>query len=158
MNKFKAGDVVPDFSIQVLANKSYSLKDFAGKYLVMYFYPKDNTPGCTIEARDFNSLKSEFEKLNAEIIGISKDTHASHDKFKNNFNLNIHLGSDHDSNTCEKFNVWAQKSMFGKKYMGIERSTFLIGPDGKFAHVWYNVSAMGHAKEVLKKLKDISAL
>jgi len=155
MSKFAVGDLAPDFSIEIAEGRALSLESLRGKYVVLYFYPKDSTPGCTIEARDFNSLKKDFSDLGAEIIGVSKDPLASHDKFRKNHDLQFHLGSDANGDLCEKFNVWAQKSMFGKKYMGIERSTFLIDPMGKFAYIWLSASALGHAKEVLKKLKEI---
>jgi thioredoxin-dependent peroxiredoxin len=158
MSKFSVGEFAPDFSIEISEGKSLSLASLKGKYVVLYFYPKDDTPGCTIEARDFSSLKKDFLNLGAEIIGISKDTLTSHDKFRKNHDLQIHLGSDTDGSLCEKFSVWGQKSMFGKKYMGIERATFLIDPEGRFAYIWSSVSALGHAKKVLKKLKEIKAI
>ncbi len=155
MSKFAVGDLAPDFSIEISENKTLSLESLRGKYVVLYFYPKDNTPGCTIEARDFNSLKKDFSALGAEIIGVSKDPLVSHDKFRKTHDLQFHLGSDITGDLCEKFSVWVQKSMLGKKYMGIERSTFLIDPDGRFAYIWPSVSALGHAKDVLKKLEEI---
>jgi peroxiredoxin Q/BCP len=153
MTQLKIGDKAPDFSVQIAENKSLTLKDLKGKFVILYFYPKDNTPGCTIEARDFNSYLAEFELLNAEIIGISKDDLKSHKNFCNNHGLKFTLGSDLDGKTCEEYGVWGEKSMFGKKYMGINRVTFLITPGGKIAHIWPKVSIMGHAKDVLKKLK-----
>lgn len=155
MSKFSVGDVAPNFSIKVSEDTTINLESLKGKYVVLYFYPKDNTPGCTIEARDFNSLKKDFSALGAEIIGVSKDPLASHDKFRKNHDLQFHLGTDTNGDLCEKFSVWVEKSMFGKKYMGIERATFLIDPEGKFAYIWPSVSALGHAKDVLKKLKEI---
>ena len=155
MSKFSVGDVAPNFSIIVSEDTTINLESLKGKYVVLYFYPKDNTPGCTIEARDFNSLKKDFSALGAEIIGVSKDPLASHDKFRKNHDLQFHLGTDTNGDLCEKFSVWVEKSMFGKKYMGIERATFLIDPEGKFAYIWPSVSGLGHAKDVLKKLKEI---
>jgi peroxiredoxin Q/BCP len=155
MSKFAVGDLAPDFSLEISEGKTLSLENLRGKYVVLYFYPKDSTPGCTLEARDFNSLKKDFSALGAEIIGVSKDPLTSHDKFRKNHDLQFYLGSDTNGDLCEKFSVWVEKSMFGKKYMGIERATFLINPEGKFAYIWQSVSALGHAKEVLKKLKEI---
>lgn len=155
MNEFSIGDLAPNFSIMVANGKTLNLSDYIGKYVVLYFYPKDNTPGCTIEARDFSSLKKEFEELGAVIIGISKDSSTSHDKFRQNHNLEIELGSDEAGSVCETFNVWSEKSMFGKKYMGVDRSTYLIDKEGKFAYIWKSVFALGHAKKVLQKLKEI---
>ena len=158
MSKFSVGDLAPNFSIKISEDTTLSLESLRGKYVVLYFYPKDDTPGCTIEARDFNSLKKDFSALGAEIIGVSKDPFTSHDKFRKNHDLQFHLGSDANGDLCEKFSVWVEKSMFGKKYMGIERATFLIDPEGNFAYIWPSVSALGHAKEVLKKLKDIRGI
>lgn len=156
-NELKINDKAPDFTIAVAENKNISLSDLKGKYVVLYFYPKDNTPGCTIEARDFNSLLTEFTKFNAEIIGVSKDTLKSHDKFKNLFGLSFHLGADTECELCKKYNVWGEKSMFGKKYMGINRATFLINTEGKIAYIWPKVKIKGHAEAVLEKIKELSA-
>jgi peroxiredoxin Q/BCP len=135
--------------------KEIKLSDLKGKFVVLYFYPKDDTPGCTIEANDFNNLKPEFEKLNAIIIGVSKDDLNSHDKFKQKHCLQFNLASD-TSYTCEKYGVWGEKSMYGKKYMGINRVTFLIDKDGWIAHIWPKVSVASHAKEVLDTIKEIN--
>jgi peroxiredoxin Q/BCP len=131
------------------------LEKLSGKFVVLYFYPKDNTPGCTIEARDFNSSMSEFKALNAEIIGVSKDDLKSHNKFSDKYILQFDLGSDIEGKMCVDYGVWAEKSMFGKKYMGITRVTFLIDPKGQIAYIWPKVSVMGHAKAVINKLQEL---
>lgn len=156
MKELVVGDVAPDFKISIGENKQISLSELAGKYIVLYFYPKDNTPGCTVEARDFNSLLPEFKKLNTEIIGVSRDSLKSHDKFRNLFGLKFHLGSDTESSLCQQYGVWIEKSMFGKKYMGINRASFLINKEGKIAHIWPKVKIKGHAQEVLDKIKELS--
>ncbi len=155
MNQLKIGDIAPEFSISISEDKSLNLKDLKGKYVVLYFYPKDSTPGCTIEARDFNSHLDEFKSLGAEIIGVSKDDLNSHDKFRNKHNLQFALGSDADVKVCTDYGVWGEKSMFGKKYMGISRATFLINPEGEIAYIWPKVSVIGHASDVMKKIKEL---
>ncbi|MFY9590222.1 thioredoxin-dependent thiol peroxidase [Rickettsia endosymbiont of Halotydeus destructor] len=149
----KIGDVAFDFSIPISDNKNVNLSDLKGKFIILYFYPKDDTPGCTIEARDFNKLKPEFEKLNAVIIGVSKDNLNSHNKFKEKYCLEFELASDANSDMCEQYGVWVQKSMFGKKYMGINRATFLIDTQGKILHIWPAVDVKNHAQDVLERLK-----
>jgi peroxiredoxin Q/BCP len=126
--------------------------DLSGKNIVLYFYPKDDTPGCTIEAKDFRDLMGDFEKANAVVIGVSKDSVKSHDKFKEKYCLPFPLGSDEDGGVCAAYGVWVEKSMYGKKYMGIERSTFLIDGNGIITQIWRKVSADGHAKAVLDTL------
>lgn len=155
MQNLNIGDQAPEFSIKTAENKQIHLSDLQGKYVVLYFYPKDDTPGCTIEAIDFNELLPEFEKLNAVILGVSKDDLKSHDKFKNKYNLKFDLGADVDNVACGKYSVIGEKSMFGKKYIGINRVTFLIDPKGKITHIWPKVSVNGHAREVLQKLQNI---
>jgi peroxiredoxin Q/BCP len=152
----KLKDAAPDFTMKISEEKTITLSELKDKNVVLYFYPKDNTPGCTLEAKDFNSHKKEFDALNAVIIGVSKDKLTAHDKFKCNYNLGFDLASDFENDTCEKYGVWAQKSMFGKKYMGINRTTFLINTEGKIAHVWEKVGVFGHAKEVLKVIKELN--
>lgn len=149
------GDNAPDFSMKIAQDKEVKLAELQGKFIVLYFYPRDDTPGCTIEAGDFNKLKPEFEKLNAVIIGVSKDDLTSHDKFKSKYCLEFNLASDANSDTCEKYGVWSEKSMFGKKYMGVDRATFLIDKEGKIAYVWPKVQINGHAKEVLEKIAGL---
>lgn len=150
----KVGDKAPDFSMPTNGHNKISLSDLLGKFVVLYFYPKDDTPGCTIEANSFNKLKSEFEKMNTIIVGVSKDDLNSHAKFKEKYCLNFDLASDNNSDTCEKYGVWAEKSMFGKKYMGVERSTFLINKQGNIAYIWPKVSVTSHAEEVLQSSKN----
>ena len=146
----KVGDTAPEFKMQVSDGEYVELSKLRGKNVVLYFYPKDDTPGCTIEACDFNAHKSEFAAINTLVIGVSKDDIKSHNKFKAKYELGLHLASDSDTDTCEKYGVWAEKSMMGKKYMGINRTTFLIDKNSKIVHIWHNVTAVGHVKEVLK--------
>lgn len=148
MSILSVGDLAPDFSLPSV-NSNISLSSLRGKMIVLYFYPKDDTPGCTIEAQDFNNLKPEFDAYNSVIIGISKDTVDSHAKFQQKYCLNFDLVSDNDSDVCQKYGVWSEKSMFGKKYMGINRATFLIDRNGKILKIWPKVSISGHAEEVL---------
>lgn len=156
MSKLKIGDKAPEFLVEISQDKRVSLEDLKGKYVVLYFYPKDDTPGCTLEAIDFNELLNEFNSLNTVVLGISRDSLKSHGKFKDKYNLKFNLGSDIDGQTCSKYSVWVEKSMFGKKYMGVNRATFLINPEGKIAHVWSKVSVEGHAREVLDKVRSLS--
>lgn len=156
--KLKIGDKAPDFVVEIDEGQKISLQDLAGKFVILYFYPKDNTPGCTLEAQQFNQLLAEFEQLNAKIIGVSKDNLASHAKFKNLFNLNFDLAADSDCRLCQAYGVWVEKSMFGKKYMGIERATFLINPAGKIAYIWPKVKVTEHASSVLAKLREIAKI
>ena len=123
---------------------------------MIYFYPKDDTPGCTIEAKEFRDRMPDFEKNNAVIIGISKDSVKSHDKFKVKFCLPFILASDEDTKTCEDYGVWVEKSMYGKKYMGIQRDTFLIDAQGKVAKIWEKVKPEGHPEEVLQAVKELT--
>lgn len=149
----KIGNNAPNFTALIGDNNSISLSELVGKFVVLYFYPKDDTPGCTIEAQDFSRLKPEFEKRNAIIIGVSKDNLTSHDNFKKKYGLECALASDANSNLCEQYEVLGEKSIFGKKYMGIERTTFLIDREGKIAHIWQKVQVKGHAEEVLKQIE-----
>ncbi|MFQ3595018.1 MAG: peroxiredoxin [Sphingomonadaceae bacterium] len=143
------GDAAPDFTLETPDGK-VSLGDFRGRKLVLYFYPKDDTPGCTTEALDFTALADRFAAADTTVIGVSKDSVASHARFAAKHNLAVRLASDPDGATIEAFGSWVEKSMYGKKYMGIDRSTFLIGPDGKIAGVWRKVKVKGHAEDVLK--------
>ncbi|MDR0296638.1 MAG: thioredoxin-dependent thiol peroxidase [Rickettsia sp.] len=151
----KIGDIAPNFTMPIGENSKINLSDLVGKFVVLYFYPKDDTPGCTIEAGDFNKLKSEFERMNAVIVGVSKDNLDSHDKFKKKYCLDFALASDSNSDTCKKYGVWVEKSMFGKKYMGVERTTFLIDKKGKIAYIWSKVQVAKHAEDVLNQLRKI---
>ena len=127
----------------------YSLKDSIGKYVVLYFYPKDDTPGCTIETNDFNKLLAKFKKLNCQIYGISKDNMKSHNKFKEKYNIKFDLLADDEIKIVKSYKVWAKKKFMGKEFMGIVRSTFLIDPKGKIVKIWSNVKVKDHALEVL---------
>src|SRR5689334_24043655 len=130
------GDKAPDFTLPTDGGGTVSLKELKGKNVVLYFYPKDNTPGCTTEACTFSEAMPDFSKVKAEIIGVSKDSVKSHDGFKKKFGLKFHLGADVDGKVCEAYGTWVEKSMYGRKYMGIERSTFLIDGKGVIRGIW----------------------
>lgn len=148
------GDTAPGFVLPGVDGKPVRLKDFAGRKLVLYFYPKDDTSGCTKQAIDFNALRAEFAKAGTEILGVSPDSEASHAKFRKKYDLALPLASDEAKDTLNAYGVWTQKSMYGRKYMGVERTTFLI-KDGKIARTWRKVSVPGHAEEVLAAAKSI---
>ena len=152
-----AGDKAPLFSLPADGGKTLALGNLKGKTVVLYFYPKDDTPGCTIEAKDFRDYMKDFEKLNTTIIGVSKDSVKSHDAFKQKYCLPFPLLSDESGKMCEEYGVWVEKSMYGKKYMGIERTTFLIDKDGVIRNVWRKVSVDNHVKEVFGAVKELSA-
>ena len=145
----------PIFSIPSTAKNNYSLKDSLGKYIVIYFYPKDDTPGCTIETNDFNKLLPKFKKLNCEIFGISKDSVSSHNKFRDKFKIKFNLLADEELKVLKKYKVWGKKKFMGREFMGIIRSTYLIDKKGKILKVWDNVKVKDHAKEVLETLQNI---
>jgi thioredoxin-dependent peroxiredoxin len=147
------GDLAPGFALASADGSSVSLQDFRGRFAVVYFYPKDSTTGCTREALGFQALLPEFAKLNAEVIGISPDSVKSHRNFRDKHALAVTLLSDPDKQAIGAFGVWAAKKMYGKTYMGVERSTFLIGTDGKLLKCWRGVKVAGHADEVLAALK-----
>lgn len=147
------GDPAPDFALPGADGNTVKLSSLSGGFTVIYFYPKDNTSGCTKEALDFSALKPEFEKLGAKVFGISPDGAKSHAKFRTKHALDVTLLSDEQKAVIEAFGVWTQKKMYGRAYMGVERSTFLIGPDGKIAQCWRGVKVPGHAAEVLDALK-----
>ena len=151
----KINTKAPNFTLTSTNNTDYSLKKSLGKYVVIYFYPKDDTPGCTIEANDFNKLLPQFKKLNCEIFGISKDNLKSHDKFKEKYKLKFDLLSDEELTVLKKFKVWGKKKFMGREFMGILRTTFLIDKKGKILKIWENVKVKDHAKEVLETLKEI---
>jgi len=151
----KAGDVAPDFRLKDQDGNDVSLKNFAGKWVVLYFYPKDNTPGCTTEACDFTARKSEFSGLDAVVVGVSPDSSKSHQGFIAKQNLDLVLLSDPEHEALEPYGAWKLKKNYGREYMGVQRSTFLIGPDGKIAHAWTNVKAAGHAEKVKEKLAEL---
>ncbi len=149
-----AGKAAPAFTLMNDAGKKVSLKDFRGQRVVLYFYPKDDTPGCTTQACAFRDAEADFSKADAVVLGVSKDTVKSHQKFKGKFNLNFPLLAD-DAGVCEAYGVWKTKNMYGRTYMGIERSTFLIDEGGKVRAEWRKVSVPGHADEVVKALKSL---
>ena len=144
------GEIAPDFTLPRDGGDMLSLSALRPKNVVLYFYPRDDTPGCTKEAIAFTGLGDAFEAANTRVIGISKDTAAKHDKFIAKHELGVALVSDAESDVCEQYGVWVEKNMYGKKSMGIERATFLIGPDGKVAQVWRKVKVPGHAEAVLE--------
>jgi len=145
----------PTLNLSSTSGNSYSLKDSIGKYIVLYFYPKDDTPGCTIETNDFNKLLTKFKKLNCDVFGISKDDMKSHNKFKEKYNIKFNLLADNELKIVKSYKVWAKKKFMGREFMGVIRSTFLIDPKGKIVKIWDNVKVKDHAKEVLEILKDI---
>jgi peroxiredoxin Q/BCP len=145
----------PNFVVSSTSNEKYSLKDSLGKYVVLYFYPKDDTPGCTIETNDFNKLLLKFKKLDCEIYGVSKDNLKSHDKFREKYKIKFDLLSDQEIKILKKYKVWGKKKFMGREYMGISRTTFLIDKKGKIIKIWENVKVKDHAKEVLNTLKNI---
>lgn len=151
------GELVPDFELSATSDKQFRLSDYRGKYLILFFYPKDDTPGCTNESQQFRDLYSEFTGLNCEIAGISRDSLKSHEKFKEKYDLPYALLSDSDETVCELFDVIKLKNMFGKQVRGIERSTFVIDPEGKLCQSWRKVKVPGHAEEVLDFIKSCTA-
>ena len=144
------GDKAPDFTLPGDGGSEIALAALKGSKVVLYFYPKDDTSGCTKEAIAFNGLRKSFEKAGAVIIGVSPDSPKSHDKFKDKYELNFSLASDETKSMLSAYGVWVEKSMYGRKYMGVERSTFLIDGQGKIAALWTKVKVDGHAEEVLK--------
>ncbi len=142
------------FKLNSCSAGEISLKDISNKYIVLYFYPKDDTPGCTVEAQDFSKLRKDFDRLDVAVFGISKDNIESHKKFIKKYDLTVDLLHD-DSDIAEKYGVWVEKSMYGKKYMGIARTTFLIGADKKILKTWRKVAVPNHAQEVLDYIKSL---
>jgi thioredoxin-dependent peroxiredoxin len=151
----KINTKAPNFTLPSTSNNKYSLKDSIGKYVVIYFYPKDDTPGCTIETNDFNKLLTKFKKLNCEIYGISKDSLKSHDKFRDKYKIKLDLLADEEIKVLKKYKVWGKKKFMGREFMGINRTTFLVDKEGKITKIWENVKVKDHAKEVLEALKTI---
>lgn len=149
------GAKAPTFDLPADGGKRLKLKDFVGKKVVLYFYPKDDTAGCTKEAIDFSAAEKHFAKAGAVVIGVSKDSAEKHDKFKAKHKLKVALGADEDGKTVEAYGVWGEKTLYGKKYMGIERSTFLIDGKGVIRNVWRNVKVPGHVDEVLAAAKAL---
>ena len=151
----KINSKAPLFTAVSTSKNNYSLKDSFGKYVVLYFYPKDNTPGCTIETNDFNKLLSKFNKLNCEVYGISKDSLDSHFKFKDKYKIKFDLLADEDLKLLKKYKVWGKKKFMGREFMGTIRSTYLIDKKGLIIKAWENVKVKDHAKEVLETLESI---
>jgi len=149
------GDMAPDFTLQTDDGGSLSLSGLRGRKAVLYFYPKADTPGCTQESMDFNRLRPDFESSGVAIVGVSADPVEAQEKFRAKYGLAFPLASDTGHEMLEAYGVWAEKSMYGRKFMGIVRSTFLIGADGRIARVWRNVKVPGHAEEVLVAAKDL---
>lgn len=146
------GSKIPTFNLPTSSGKKVKLSEIKSENVVIYFYPKDDTPGCTNQAKDFSKLKAKFSKKNTEIIGISPDSMEKHKKFIDKYNLKITLLSDEDKKISLKFGVWKEKSLYGKKYMGIERTTFLISKEKKIIKIWKKVRVKGHAQEVLNEI------
>ncbi|MBL27480.1 MAG: thioredoxin-dependent thiol peroxidase [Rhodospirillaceae bacterium] len=151
----EAGSTAPDFTLPTDGGGQFTLSAQRGKPVVVYFYPKDDTSGCTKEAINFTEKADEFAAAGATVVGISKDSVASHDKFKAKHGLNLILAADVDCTVCEAFGVWVEKSMYGRKYMGIERATFLIDGAGKVSRAWRKVKVPGHVDEVLAAVRDL---
>jgi peroxiredoxin Q/BCP len=150
MTELTTGDAAPEFALAASGGGQVALSDFAGRPLVLYFYPKDDTTGCTTEAIAFTQLLPQFEALGASIVGISPDSVKKHDTFIAKRDLRFILGADEDTQVAQRYGVWKQKSMYGRSYMGIERTTFLIDKDGRIARIWLKVKVAGHAEEVLE--------
>lgn len=149
------GDIAPDFSLPRDGGGTLSLSALRGKPVILFFYPKDDTSGCTQEAIEFSGLKGEFDRIGAAVIGMSPDSVKKHDKFKAKHDLNVDLAADEEKNILQAYGVWVEKSMYGRKYMGVERTTYLIGPDGRIVRVWRKVKVPGHAAEVLEAAKAL---
>ena len=155
MTDLTIGSPAPDFTLPRNGEGTVTLSKLQGKAVILYFYPKDDTSGCTVEAIDFSALGGEFEAANAVVIGISPDSVKSHDKFAAKHSLSVMLASDEERKVLEAYGVWKEKSMYGKKYMGVERTTVLIDPDGKIAEIWNKVKVAGHAQAVLEAAKKL---
>lgn len=155
MSDLNIGDDAPNFTIDGDNNTPLSLSDYKGKTVVLYFYPKDDTPGCTKEAIGFSEHIDDFNALNCEVIGISKDTAAKHDKFIAKHDLKLRLGADVEGDVVEQYGVWVEKNMYGRKYMGIERATYLIGPDQTIKNIWRKVRVKDHVEKVLDAVKAL---
>ncbi len=153
--EFKVGSKAPAFKLPRDGGGTLTLADFQGRKLVLYFYPRADTPGCTTESLDFSRLKAEFNKAGADILGVSADPVAAQDKFKAKHKLTVALASDEHHKMLAAYRAWGKKSMYGRTFMGIIRSTVLIGPDGRIAHIWPKVKVNGHAEEVLAAAKAL---
>ncbi len=151
----KPGDPAPQFDLPAAGGGRVDLAVLKGKRVVLYFYPKDDTPGCTTEALNFTEKSKAFAAAKAVVVGVSRDSPAKHDKFAAKYGLKVQLASDEDGKTCETYGVWVEKSLYGRKYMGVERATFLIDEKGKIRHIWRKVKVSGHADEVLTEIKGL---
>ena len=149
------GDKAPEIELDTDGGKQLRLSELKGRTVVVYFYPKDDTSGCTKEAIDFTALVGEFSKNNAEVVGISPDTVQKHDKFKAKHDLDVQLAADTEKVAANAYGVWVKKSMYGREYMGVERSTFVIAPDGSIAKIWRKVKVPGHAEDVLETVQSL---
>jgi len=147
----------PDFVLRDQLDRPTSLSMFKGKWVVLYFYPKDNTPGCTMEAQEFTENIKTFERLNTTIVGVSPDSFQSHQNFCQRFDLKILLLSDPEKKALKEYEVWETKKFMGREYDGVIRSTFLIDPNGRLAHVWHNVRVQGHVIEILQKIRELQS-
>jgi peroxiredoxin Q/BCP len=151
----KVGDKAPDFFLPHREGKNSALADFKGKWIVLYFYPKDNTPGCSREAAEFSTTFPEFRAMNAVVVGISPDSPQSHAKFAGKYNLKHMLLSDEKHDVLERYGVWQLKKMYGREFYGVVRSTFIISPEGTVSYIWRRVKVDGHVEEVKSKLKEL---
>ena len=149
MAGLEPGEALPDVALTAPDGDTIRLRDFTGHPLVLYFYPKDDTAGCTREAQDFSAAKAAFELAGVQVLGVSKDPPAKHRKFATKYDLTVSLASDEDGSVCEAFGTWIEKSLYGRKYMGIDRATFLIDADGRIAKLWRKVKVPGHVEQVL---------
>jgi peroxiredoxin Q/BCP len=156
MSRPKLNRVVADFTCEATGDRKIRLKDLRGQHVVLYFYPKDSTPGCTLEGQDFRDLYPKFKRQKAMVLGVSRDSIASHEKFKAKQKFPFELLSDADEKLCGKFDVIQEKSLYGRKFLGVERSTFLIDKDGKLRQEWRKVKVKGHAEEVLEAVKALN--
>jgi thioredoxin-dependent peroxiredoxin len=158
MSDVTIGQIAPDFWLPTDIEDSVTPASLKGKTIILYFYPKDDTTGCTAQAIAFSGLKAEFDAANAIVIGISKDKLTSHKKFRTKYDLNVVLASDFERQTAESFGVWVEKSMYGRTYMGMERSTFIIDQNSVITHIWRKVKVAGHAEEVLRVVQKMGEL
>lgn len=157
MVELNIGDKAPDFCLDDPDKGEICLRDFTGKWVVLYFYPKDNTKGCTMEALEFTAAEDDFKAMNAVIIGVSPDSLNSHKRFREKHDLTINLLSDTEKKTLEAYGVWQKKKMYGREYMGVVRSTYLIDPEGKVAYKWIGVRVSLHVEAVMNKLKELQS-
>ena len=152
----KINTKAPNFKLPSTSKDDYSIKNSIGKYIVIYFYPKDDTPGCNIETNDFNKLLTKFKKLECEVYGVSKDNLKSHDKFRDKYKIKFDLLADEELKVLKKYKVWGKKKFMGREFMGVLRTTFLIDKKGKIIKIWDNVKVKDHAKDVLETIKNLS--